>query len=343
MVGYNSVQYQAQQADLVNHQTGAGRRKGSKFKGFKTGRSRSGYTPYRRPQPPPTPKKPKPSTKPKPKPPTKPKPPAKRKPSEDGGGSGGSKKPKLKEADGKVNLDKGKSKGKSDIYSLIGKVAGGKSKKGKDGEKDVPLTKKEMAKKYGGKVLKQVGKEALSTGANLAAGYLEHRLLGGEPVTLQDATEAAGAAGLDMVDSALQGKPLKGAVSNAMNTAAHKQMKKVGARANRRGQADDLVGRVTMMENYLAEQRDRRKSRKKRNEWGEGVNRRNIRGYQGKSYEGYDYGLGRGKKTRKGKGKNKKKSGKKTGKRSGKKTSKEMDVNSAVKRRLDFLDVFTAK
>lgn len=329
MVGFNSVQYQANQLSIPEQQTGAGKRR---F-GYRTKkRYSSGFDKWskqHRPKPKP---RPKPKRPPPPPPRPKPKPNGRKKKNDET--SNDESPSKKKTVDPTKPYSGAKDKIKSKMKDKIKDKIQGKDKK-KDGEDKKPLTRKELVKKYGKKVAKQVGKEALGTGAALGASYLQHRLAGGTPVSWEDAKEAAGIAGLEMVDTALQGKPLKGSVSKAMNTAAHKQMKKVGARSMK-GSQRGLSDRLEMMENYLAQQRKKKKRQRSTMDEFTGQNMRNVRGYQGRSYEGYDYGLGKKKKKggkAKGKGKGKRKGG------GG--TKKEMDVDAAVKRRQDFLDVFT--
>ena len=158
---------------------------------------------------------------------------------------------------------------------------------------------------------RRVVNEAVGTGAALGGAYLNHWLTGGPPVTMRDAREAAGNAGVYVVNRALRGKPLKGAVRDGMNRAAAMQMRKINARRPR-GSAN-LNDRVGQMELYLARNRARRLRGSKYNTR---TRMRNVRGYHGSRY-------GRGiKKRRKGKKKKRRKGKKKKKKQRGKKGRK---------------------
>lgn len=316
------MQFQSQQLENVPQQTGSGKKGWSLAALSKSAKKKDimsslfdGYKPAKQQRrkvnkPKPKADKPKPTKPDKPKDKTE-KPPAnkvdKDKPKTD--------KRKIDEGD-VVKSDK-KSKLQIGKELLTGKMS--------------TVDKKKLAKQVGKRVGKQIAKEALGTGASLAGAYIDHRLAGGVPVSWEDAKEAAGTAGLELVDSALQGKPLKGSVSRAMNTAAQKQMTKVSERNRTRGYSG-LNDRMDMVERYLAQQRKKEKRRKSRWDEVDGHNMRNVRGYDGMSYEGYDYGLGRSKKKR---------SKSKKSKDKGKGNKKEMNVSAAVQRRQDFLNVFT--
>lgn len=211
-------------------------------------------------------------------------------------------------------------------FSSIGALIKGKTSKAKTAVKRkagaaataaatkvASVDKKKLARKLAVKAGKQVAKEAIGTGASLAGMYVDHVLAGGEQVTGQDAKEAAAVAGLQMVNSALKGKPLKGTVSGAMRGAANQQMRKVNARkrasstrrppptASKRRRTNTVNARVGRMEAYLARERGQRKRRRRRV-------MRNVRGYHGRSYSGRRYGYGMGAKKRRRK---KKKGGRK--------------------------------